>query len=91
MTEEELINIFEEDIPYNPAMQPVIDSIFEGLKILRKYMPNKTLIQGADHDVIYSVSVSDMVEAGITVADAKYLRLLNWVVCEGEYLAQHYA
>lgn len=90
MTEEELINIFEEDIPYDPTMRPIVDTVFEGLKILHRYMPNKTLIQGADHDVIYSVSVSDMVEAGVTEADAKYLRLLNWVVCEGEYLA-HYA
>jgi len=48
-----------------------------GLKIIEKYMPNKG-IEGAEHDVIYSVELDEIIEAGITDEDLKELALLNW-------------
>lgn len=34
-----------------------------GLKIIEKYMPG-TSVSGADQDIIYSVSIEDIVDAG---------------------------
>lgn len=54
-------------------------TIFEGLKIIRKYLPEKG-IEGAEHDEVYSVSVDKLVSAGITEKDAKKLRALDWMI-----------
>ena len=62
------------------------DNAFLGLQIIRKYCPTKG-IEGADHDIIYSVGVDELIEAGITEEDAHKLRELNWMVQDGEYLA----
>lgn len=60
------------------------DNAIKGLRILEKYfdIEKKDLIQGADHDVIWSVSVDDAIEAGLTVEDAEALALLNWTIDE---------
>jgi len=59
-----------------------------GLDIIRKYCPKKG-IDWAKHDVIGSVYISEIVEAGITIEDAIKLRSLNWMIDEysGEGLA----
>lgn len=57
------------------------DNAFLGLQIIRKYMPKKG-ISGADHDVIYSVDVGELLEAGLTERDAEELRNLNWMIEE---------
>jgi hypothetical protein len=54
------------------------DHAFEGLKILSKYTSN--LIQGADHDIIYSESVQHLINYGITEEDCKKLRSFNWMI-----------
>jgi len=54
------------------------DDALNGLQIIAKYFPNKTVLQGADHDIIYSVYVSEIIEAGITEEDTLELRLLGW-------------
>lgn len=58
------------------------DNAMQGLDIIRKYLPDETLICGADHDIIYSVDVNDLVFAGITKEDATKLKNLNWMVEE---------
>ena len=63
------------------------DNAFQGLKIIEKYMPGKELICGAGHDVIWSVGVDELIEAGITVEDVRALAKLNWMTEHGEYLA----
>jgi len=66
------------------------DNAWQGLQILAKYVnPMKTdLIAGADHDVIYSVNVDEVLNAGLTEEDAKALRKLNWMIDEdGECFA----
>ena len=84
MTEEEFVEIMDDDsIKVNIGDTC---NACRGLDIIRKYCPNKG-IEGADHDIIYSVSVSEIVAAGITNEDAAKLRGLNWRCELGEYLA----
>lgn len=54
---------------------------FLGLKIITKYIP-KGGICGADHDIIYSATISEILEAGITEEDTVELRKLNWIIDE---------
>ena len=61
------------------------DSAWQGLQILSKY--TDFLIQGADHDIIYSCDVDYLIEKGITKEDAESLRKLNWMIHDGEYMA----
>ena len=56
------------------------DNAFQGLQILSKYTDN--LIQGAGHDVIWSVDVDEIIELGITKEDLTKLFLLNWIIDE---------
>ena len=58
----------------------------KGLKIIEKYIPGAG-IEGAGHDVIYSVDVDKLIEAGITEEDTEELRALNWMVEEESYMA----
>ena len=57
----------------------------QGLIIINKYLPKKG-IEGANHDVIYSCEVEEIIEAGITESDVVQLRRLNWMT-EDSYLA----
>lgn len=77
MTEERLIEIMALDI----ADIPEECNVFLGLKIITKYLP-KQGIEGASHDVIFSATLHDITEAGITEEDAIALRKLNWMVDE---------
>ena len=64
------------------------DNAMQGLKIIEKYFPpDAEIIQGAGHDVIWSVDAEELVEYGITKEDAEELRRLNWMIEEGEYMA----
>lgn len=65
------------------------DNALKGLLIISKYMSHDKheLIAGANHDIIYSVGVEEIVEAGITEDDTQALRDLNWMIQDGEYLA----
>lgn len=60
------------------------DNAFQGLQILSKYT-DKVII-GAGHDIIWSVSVDEIVDLGITEEDVTKLALLNWMI-EYECLA----
>ena len=71
MTKEKLYQIFEET---NSKWDG--DNAFQGLMILSKY--TKDLIEGADHEVIWSADIDVILSAGLTEADAKSLALLNW-------------
>ena len=80
MTEEKFIKIFEnEDTDWTG------DNAFQGLTIIAKYINplENDIICGADHDVMYSVDVNELIEAGIIEEDAKNLRKLNWMITEG--------
>jgi len=57
------------------------DNAFQGLQILSKYTDN--LLQGAEHDKIWSVDVDELIELGITRDDVVMLGRLNWMIEEG--------
>jgi len=84
MNEERFIEIMEND-DYS-LVDFDDDNAILGLLLIRKYIP-KAGIEGASHDVIYSVGVEELIEAGITEEDAKKLRDLNWMLYERESLA----
>ena len=56
-------------------------NVVKGILIIQKYLP-KSGICGAGHDIVYSVDIDDIVNAGITEEDAIYLRKLNWNIVE---------
>lgn len=86
MTEEEFVKIMEDEDIDVDIRGPC--NACAGLDIIRKYVPQKG-IEYAAHDVIGSVYISNIVEAGITEEDAIKLRSLNWMIDEvcGESLA----
>ena len=55
------------------------DTAILGLLIIRKYLPQAG-ITGAEHDIIYSCSAEDLVDAGITTKDATELINMNWMI-----------
>ncbi len=55
------------------------DNAVLGLLLIRKYLPMAG-VEGADHDVIFSVGVQTLFEAGITKEDALMLKSLNWMI-----------
>lgn len=59
-----------------------------GLNIIAKYFPSKKtdILCGADHDIIYSVGVKELLDGGITEEDAKALRDINWMI-QDDYMA----
>ena len=54
-------------------------NVFEGLKIITKYVPHIG-IEGAEDDIVYSVNVDKLLDADITKEDTIILRSLGWLV-----------
>ena len=78
MNSEELDKIFDD---IDSAWEG--DNAMQGLLIIGKYFDkSKSLICAAEHDIIYSVSVSDILKAGLTEEDAQQLAKLNWSLDE---------
>ena len=75
ITREELETIFEEtESDWNG------DNAFQGLTIISKYIKDKDVLSAAEHDIIYSADLDDLIEAGITQDDAIALSKLNWMI-----------
>ena len=53
------------------------DKAFLGLQIFSKYT-QKNLIGGADHDIIWSISVEQAIELNVSDEDFVELAKLNW-------------
>ena len=66
------------------------DNVFEGLEILRKY--ENWVIQGAEHDEIYSLDVEEGCEFldKITEEDAIRLSELGWFIDSDSDCLAHY-
>jgi len=75
MTKEKLQSIFEN----SNDSQWKGDNCFQGLQIIAKYVNpfEKDLICAAEHDVIYSVQIEELLEK-LTEEDAIILAKLNW-------------
>lgn len=81
MTKEEFLKVFEsEETKWDG------DNAFQGLLIISKYInpKEKDILGSVGHDIIYSVDIDELIDAGITLQDATNLRLLNWMI-ESEY------
>ena len=84
ITEERFLEIMNDESTQTNF--PEGDNALMGLNIIAKYLPNKG-IEGADHDVIYSVDIDEIVNAGITEEDTKKLKEINWGIEDGSYLS----
>lgn len=72
---ERFIQIFEETERIS-RLDSSEDQVLTGLNIIAKYC-NKPVINAAEHDIIYSVDVDDIIET-ITEEDATKLRQLGF-------------
>ncbi len=79
ITRERFMEIMEDED--SKTVFPKINNALMGLNIIAKYIPTAG-VSGASHDVIYSVSVEDIINAGITEEDALTLRRINWMIDE---------
>ena len=75
MTTEDIQKIFEET---DSAWEG--DNFVQGVQILLKYFdPKKTrIIGGADHDIVYSVDIEELIKAKVTEEDIRAIAMLNW-------------
>lgn len=63
------------------------DNVLIGLNLIAKYFDkNTTILKSSDYETIYSVSVKDLINSGITEEDTEKLRKLNWMI-QDDYLA----
>ena len=70
MDKQRFIDILKQDHTSNYE----IDWLWEGIKIVKKYLPNEGCICAAEHDQIWLVGIDELIEAGITEEDAITLR-----------------
>lgn len=63
------------------------DNALLGLILLSKYKTKKDVLVGAEHDIIYSFSLTEVVELGITDEDLTELARMNWHISEYDGLA----
>jgi len=83
MTKEEVLELFSAD-EFTERIEG--DNTLEGLNILSKYT-KQDVIAAAEHDIIYSADVDDVLEAGITDDELKRLRALGFMIEESSYFA----
>jgi hypothetical protein len=64
------------------------DGFVQGLLILAKYydITKESIVEGAEHDLVYSVQIDDLIERGVTEEDVVALAKLNWMVEDNDYL-----
>ena len=75
MTKDEFTAIMDGKAEYNSGE----NRIMLGLQIITKYIPMSG-IEAAEHDIIYSAGVDEILEAGLTKEDAKELCRLGWQI-----------
>ncbi len=86
MDEQRFLKIMSDDDIGGSLLSQKGCNAIKGLLIIQKYLPLDG-VEGANHDIIYSVDIDRLIEAGITEADAIYLRRQNWMVEDDMYLA----
>lgn len=63
------------------------DNALLGLILLSKYKTKKDVLRSAEHDIIYSFSIDDVIELDITDEDLTELARINWHISEYDCLA----
>ena len=84
MTEEEFRYIFDESSEYSEISGSRLRdenrcNAISGLIIIQAYCQDKG-IEGAGHEITYSVDVEELVNSGISRSDAIELLKLNWMI-----------
>lgn len=72
--------IMEDDDISGIDISSVDDNVIAGIDVIRKYIKSGEIIVAAGHDIIYSVTVDEIIEAGIIEEDVTKLSKLNWMV-----------
>jgi hypothetical protein len=76
MTNEEFEEILEDAFEWGVS---IVNGIYQGLKIIEKYIDiNKEYLTDAEDGKVWSVNMSMLISAGITVEDIKELGRLGW-------------
>jgi len=84
MTKKEIIEVFENaKTDYVAEM----NNTFIGLSIIAKY--SNYVVQGANHDMIWSEDLDNLIDADITDEDIMDLTSLGFFIEDGEYLAKY--
>ncbi len=78
---EQFEQIMEADYDYNDRIK---DGLIKGILLMRKFCHSAD-IEGADHDIIYSIDCQQLIDAGIVQEDVMRLRLMGWHI-QDEYL-----
>ena len=77
MNMDEFEEIMEADRDFGKVYEG--DRVLLGIAIIQKYLP-KSGIEAAEHDIIFSASAEELVDAGITKEDALELRSMGWML-----------
>ena len=86
MTHDEFIKIFDDDEMAGSLLTDLEgDNALIGLNLINRYMPGEIILCGADHDIIYSVTIEDLIKAGIKRESVEYLSKINWSI-QDDYL-----
>ena len=86
MTRELFLTIMSDDKQGGSLISEAGCNALKGLLIVKKYMPEAG-IEYAGRDVIGSVNIDKLIDAGITLEDVEMLRKQNWMVEDESYLA----
>jgi len=78
VNEQRFIEIMEADYKYDDSIECYM---FLGIEIMRKYIKSAGFM-AAEHDIIYSCGIEELIDAGITDQDVMSLRCLGWFMDE---------
>jgi len=82
MTLQEFKDIFSDDKISGSKIDKVGCNVFEGLKIINKYLPNQSLVLSTSYYMIHSVEIKELIKKKITKQDVKELSALNWGITD---------
>ena len=78
ITRERFNEIFDDEDIMGSGLYEEGCNALKGLLIVSKYT-NKSVVDGAGHDIIYSVDIDKIIKAGITEEDVIELSRQNWM------------
>ena len=61
------------------------DKNFLALEIMHKYVDS--VLEGADHDIVYGCDIDDLIEGGMTEEEALLLAQYGWHTEDDDYMA----
>lgn len=83
MTSERFKEIIQNDEGH-PFLAIKQDKLLLGMNLLSKYADRDSVLQGADHDVVYFGNIEDYTRRGITEEEVEQLRLWGFRLSDDE-------